>query len=148
MGPQKTSRQMKRGRQAVGGETTDAAIRRHEKQARLCLQQVVEADGAGEVSEVGAAAHADVLADIEHLAAGGVGEGAGPSAEAVARFQEGDAKAARGQRRRGGKAGQTGAEDGNVVRQSWTFREDSLFRRMPTLENGLAKPSFILYRKW
>jgi hypothetical protein len=64
-------------------------------QPRLRLKHLRDADGPAEVGEVGAAAHADVLADVNELAAASVGEGAGAAAEAGASFDQSDADTVR-----------------------------------------------------
>ncbi len=101
--------------EGVGGEAAEAAVRGEEVESALRPQQAVDAEPAAEVGEVGAAAHADVLAGVGELAGGGVGEGAGPPAEARACFQEGKATAAFREGDAGGQAGQPGAEDADAI---------------------------------
>ena len=51
-------------------------------ESREWAEQMADADGAAEVIEVGAAAHADVLAGIDQVSGGRIGKGTGPAAEA------------------------------------------------------------------
>ena len=90
MGAEEGAGEVQGSGQTVGGEGADAAVGRHEEEAALGSEEMIDADGPAEVGEVGAAAHADVLAGVEELAGGGVGEGAGPAAEPAAQFEEGD----------------------------------------------------------
>ena len=62
----------------------DAPVRRQEVKNRLGGEQMVNADGAAEVGEVGATAHAYMLASVNDLAGGRVGERTRPATEAIA----------------------------------------------------------------
>src|SRR5690348_4589920 len=95
-------------------KSADAAVGRHEIKARLWLDQLVDLERAKKMRKIGAAAHADVLASVDQLPGGAVVEGAGPAAEAIARFQERDAKPARRQRRRRRQARQSTADDNDA----------------------------------
>ena len=118
MGAEEGAGEVKRRGQAVGGEAADAAVGRHEVEAGLGLKEMGDADGLAKMGEVGAAAHADVLAGVDELSGGGVGEGTGPAAEAVARFEHGDVEAALGERRGGRQSRQPAADDDDPIRHA------------------------------
>ena len=80
MGGEEGAGQVKGSGQGIGGETADAPVGGDEIETGLGLQQVGDADGPAEMGEVGAAAHADMLAGVDELPAGGVGKGPGPPA--------------------------------------------------------------------
>src|SRR6516165_800806 len=102
---------MQRRRPAVRAESAHAAVGRHEIQRRLGLHQVVNAKDFAEMGQIGAAAHADVLASIDEFARYAVVKGAGSPTEPAARIEQRDAKAARRQRRRRRQPRQTAADD-------------------------------------
>jgi hypothetical protein len=97
MSAEETTGEVEWGRPPADGEPAYAAVGRHKVQARLWLEEVVNADGAEEISQVGTATHADVLAGINELAGGGIGKGTGTTAQSIAGFQDGNAKTAGGQ---------------------------------------------------
>src|SRR5262249_12895829 len=79
-----TADQMKRRRPVIAAESADVTIRRHEIEAALRRQQMIDADGAAKMREVGATAHADMLAGVDELAGRGVLKGTRPAAQAIA----------------------------------------------------------------
>ena len=105
MGAPKASRQMQRRGNRIGAKLTHPSVRGHEVEALLRLNPTIDANGPREVLEVGAAAHADVLAGVDELAGRGIGEGASSAAKTVARFEQRDLKSAG---RQGGRRRQAG----------------------------------------
>ena len=142
MGAEEGAGQVQGRGQAVGGEATDAAVGRHEVEAGLGAKEVGDADGAAEMGEVGAAAHADVLAGVEDLSGGGVGEGAGPAAEAVARFEDRDLKTAFGEGRGGRESRQPRADDDDPIRHAGAVPSSE-----GVIETRLADHSQVIYKK-
>jgi len=87
-----------------------------------------------------------VLAGVEELAGVGVVEGAGASAEALARFDEVGAEAAGREAGRGGEAGEAGADDEDAISHAKKVSASAVGR----LGIGeFALPSKQLcFRKW
>src|SRR5262245_41588246 len=88
MQAEETAGQVQRGGQRAGAETAYPSIGCDEPENGLPLEQVSNADHAAKVSEIGATSHADMLTRIDRLSAGGIGEGAGPSAQPLPRFEQ------------------------------------------------------------
>src|SRR5262245_24472178 len=105
---------MQRRRPRAGGESAHTAVRRHEVQAGLDLNEMVDLERSAKMAEIRAAPHADVLAGVNELAGCRVIERAGAAAEPIARFQERDAKAARGKGRRRRQAREAAADDNDA----------------------------------
>src|SRR5579875_3970412 len=95
MQTEKTPGQVQRSRQQTGTEATPAPIRRHKPQSWLTLKQMRDADRTAKMGKVSTATHADVLAGIDRLSAGDIGEGAGSSAQPLPRFEQRHSEAAR-----------------------------------------------------
>jgi hypothetical protein len=104
---EKAAEQMQRGGERRGSETALPSIRRLEPKRGLGLKQVGDPDGVAEVPKVGAAAHAYMLTRIEELPAGDIGEGTGPTSDAMARLQQRHGEASRGERGSRRQAGQS-----------------------------------------
>src|SRR5207249_4282884 len=100
----------------------DTPIGRHEVERFLRPQVARDTYGPAEVGQVRAAAHADVLAGVDELTAGGVVERTGPAAEPAARLADGNGEAALRQahRRR-----QPSARPSNMSRSSLTRTRSS-----------------------
>jgi hypothetical protein len=103
--------EMERRGPAIGLEYTPAAIRRDEVQSGLGREVMVDTDGPEEVSEIGAASHADVLTRVDELARGRVRKRSGSTAETAARFQNGHDEPSFGKRCGRGQASETAAND-------------------------------------
>src|SRR5262245_3955477 len=74
MRPEKAPRQVQRRRQPIRLEAADPPVGRHEMETRLRLQELGYPHRMHEVTQVGAASHADVLARVYELTRGGVCE--------------------------------------------------------------------------
>src|SRR5262249_5950798 len=95
MGAQEAAGEMKRRGEPAGLEAANPAVGRNEIQTGLGAKQVGYAQGAEEVREVRAAAHADVLAGIDELPRRTVRERAGAPSQPTSRFQQRNAEPAR-----------------------------------------------------
>jgi hypothetical protein len=112
--------EMERGGPSVGLEDTPAAIRGQEVEPGLRREQVADGKGLEEVCEIGAAAHADVLAGIDELAGVRVCKRTGAAAEAMTRLQDRHAEAALRQGGRGGQSGQSASDDGDSIQATFS----------------------------
>src|SRR5947209_6913750 len=115
MRTQKATCQVQRGGKGSRAEPAHAPVGRHEVKARLRLKQMSNADAAEKMGQVRAAAHADVLARIDQLARGAVGERTGPAAQAIARLDQSDLEATRSKRGRGRQASQARTDDDDTI---------------------------------
>lgn len=121
MGEEKTTGQVHRRGQSIRTKSAHAPVRRHEVKPRLRFKEVRDADRAAEMSEIGAATHADVLARIDELARLRIGEGTRSAAQSTARLQERDGKAPWCQCRRRRQAGETTTDDQDPIGHSGYF---------------------------
>src|SRR5438093_8959863 len=114
-------------RQRVGFKRTDPAIGSHEIKTWLPPQQMRYPDRATEMSKTDATAHADVLAGIDELARSGIAKRTGTAAQAIARFQQRHAEAARSECGCEGKTSQAGPNDEDTIRHAQeSYREQPL----------------------
>jgi len=79
---------------------------------------MIDAQGLAEISQVGAAAHADMLAGIYELTRDGILEGTCAAAQSWSRLQQSNGEPAWRQRRRRGQARQTCANDDDPLGHS------------------------------
>ena len=146
MGCQEAARHVHGDRPRVGAEAANAAVGRHEIKSGLYGQQVVDADALAEMGEVGATAHAGMLAGIDELPGGGVGEGTGPTAETIARFQQRDLKAARSQGLGRRQPGQSAADNDDSASHSAFPIPHSAFPQAHPQRTGQARSKRASFR--
>src|SRR5581483_7699148 len=104
------------------------------------------ADDTTKVSEIGAAAHADVLASIDRLSAGGIGERTSPSAHTLPRLKQGHGEAARRQCRRRRQSCQSCSDDRHALRHDRCSPVGMLSQEYLFHEKGLAKREKLFYK--